>query len=630
MAYLNQIFTRLNINATNKYIQTEQTTHPIIQYIAIYNANFVDANAETTNELMTQILTFISTNDGDELEANKVEQLKLIGLVQAIEGFGSAFSTTEQGLKVIKSTKSCIIIKQIEGDFRLVCSVSTPENGIKQSAISHQMSHLLQRSYCFFKLANTSFQNILNNYNKDILKNLVNEHWGGFLNNYNSENFKSPNTVKWPNSLNHKGFLGFFPDNTIKKSSIDINYTTKGDIDQFCRHHLSLPQGIIISYFNKQVPKKYGLVYGNVYGSIQQESIPNIYNLLEYYDYHEKLTSDQFTKLNNEDLFSSPPSIKQNINQEIDLDPPGFLDSLNPINLTNALVILPLTSMNTMVNSWLKVPSYLNSVPEPYPVDDSEDANDKGCFIVGLIDGSIRRKLVYLTSVSGQELEYSLVIYNYKDCYITFIYESSVSELDNKDFYVQLQEIMYPIGKEIDSFNMDVETSISSLPKTINTLDEASGLDNDFFFVVYDKSQQQIMTSLPYPPLPINNVKELADINKSSLNIRKAIFYLHDQLLDLFFLENDKFFFTNDSVSEYFHKFNANKINDWMFYYLKYNDKFIIIIKNLNRRRRKHTPATSMVSAGSISQDDVNRGILESLGEDVKLWFDHFRITGDV
>lgn len=738
-SYLTQLVSQisnLGVNQdSNKYLQTHQDDTPKLKYITVFNPKYVSAKAETNQELIKQIMCFISLDElNDDSELNKVEQVKIIGLIQAIEGLSSSFgyqgSDSHDNVNSIKASKSIILVKRLEGDFKIACSVSIPLNGVKEAAINDQMIKLLHQSHQFFVILNTSLQNIIDNYGIEILQNLLKEHWMGFLKNYNSENFKFPPSVQWPNSLNYKGFLGFFDNhmhqNLYKQSSLDLSYNVKVEMDQLYKHPVSgtVPNGIIISHFDKSLPKTYGLVYcNNLYDDdiqdypIDKSSLIDIYNLLEYYDYHEKLNTSDLTKLSNHDLFSSPQSMKQNISFDVpesdeEEEQSGLLrssavaamDLLNPVNLTNNLMILPLSfTMNSMMNitqstyntidnsrNWLKIPSYFKfGSSEENEVDDDEYDDDEGSYLVGLVNNEgnerIQRKLVYLNTQLGdnkqEEREYLLVIYQKNHTYITLIYESSLTELDDPNFYTNLShEVMIPLTTSLQnviSGGAELEASVGSLTQSSNgmivngTIDQQ--LDSDFFFVIYDKTEGWIKSSLPYLPLPLENMSNLDQISKLQLNIRSAMFYLHDQLSDLFFFQNNnQQFFKNESMNEYFHKFNTNKINDWMFYYIKYQDKFIIIIKNQNHKQKasktkakmasisKQKAATQaaqatqpntepIVSHDSISintattmhsplvntSDKVNYQVnndfefIHNLGEDVKLWFENFQINGN-
>lgn len=107
-----------------------------------------------------------------------------------------------------------------------------------------------------------------------------------------------------------------------------------------------------------------------------------------------------------------------------------------------------------------------------------------------------------------------------------------------------------------------------------------------------------------------------------------ALYYLHDQLSNIF----QPTFFENQ-LHEFFHKFTSNKLNDWMFYYIKYQDKYIIIMKNKSKNTTS-TLTNNQLSASvppTIERSIVNRisegvldyaklGFLENLGDDVKYW----------
>lgn len=106
-------------------------------------------------------------------------------------------------------------------------------------------------------------------------------------------------------------------------------------------------------------------------------------------------------------------------------------------------------------------------------------------------------------------------------------------------------------------------------------------------------------------------------------------------------------------MNEFFHKFNSSKHFDWMFYYIKYNNRFIIIIKSRNRNHRITTkrnttaiPKKSNTLASSSSTTSANQqhrnlilhqitdyahlGFLNNLGDDVKLWLESFGLEGEV
>lgn len=698
-AYLSQLVDKIPLigadDTNNEYLRTIQGTTPKLKYITIFNPDYITGKGELNEELIKQVFCFITANvEGDGLEINKPEQIRTIGLIQALDGLPHDFLEQKTvGANVIHISKSTIIVKRLEGNFTIACSISMPEDGIKHEAINQQMIQLLNKSYVFFKFLNTSFANLVENYNIDILKNLMTEHWTGFLNNYNSENFKFPPTVKWPNSLNYGGFLGFFDtfndeSRTIfKKSSFELNYNMKYEIDQILDSsqyagHVG-PKGFIISCFDKSIPKKYGMIHCKTLfdddlqdNPILETSLIDLYNFLEYYDSHEKLDTRNLVKLSNDDLFSSPQVMKQNINIELTEEQEGetiernfirdstnyAIDILNPINLTNNLVVLPINyTMNSMMNlridsdtNWLKLPSYLRfGANLVVPDDDKADSQsqDQGRYLIGSVENTseastavniIERKLVYLKTqvkkgnkITHEELEFLLVVFGKNGLYMTLIFDSSASELDQLSFYETLRdEIIVPALDEINECmvsSANMNSSINSLPRSINGDVEAieSQIDSDFFFVIYDSQEKHVKSSLPFLPLPID-LEQVNQTDKSNLNIRSAMFYLHDQLLDLFFLQKTKFFGHN-GIKEYFHKFSTNKVNDWMFYYLSYETKYIIIMKNINHhvKKKKRVVSQSKTNSSILSTNALKLEFVDNLGDDVRLWFENFIISGD-
>lgn len=651
MSYLTLLVPKISFD--NAYLKSKQENTPKLHYLTIYNPEYIKGKGELDEELIDQIFCFISQ---DKLDA--VEQIKIIGLIQAMEGLCVEFGDKQSNYKIIKASNSTIMVKQLPNSFTLACSISMPENSIKQSAINHQMIQLLDMSYDFFKLLNTSFDNIISQYNVDILKNLMGEHWSSFFTSYNYESFKFPSTVKWSNSLNYMGFLGLFNNlqqsKLYKKSSLDTNYNLKYEIDKIIQNAPVTPKGVIISCFGKTMPKQYGLVFcDSVYDneledySIAKHDLIDIYKYLEYFDYHEKLNTVDLVRLSNEELFSSANNVKQNFNVQVDLEEledtesSFFRDSanyakdmLNPLTLTNNLVILPINfTVNSMMNmtiaepsSWLKIPSYLRFLANESELVEPSYELEAGHYIVGLVEKegvSIERKLVYLDTKTHQgqiEQEYLLVIYERNGITMTLVYDSSIPDLDDQEFYHNLKNsVIVPALDEVNESLSGIENLEASVGSLKSVSDKEKAGENRFFFVVYDQSENHIKSSLPYLPLPISQEEVLNSPDKSKLNIRSAMFYLHDQLLDLFFLQNTPFF-KEDGPKEYFHKFSTNKINDWMFYYVKYEEKYIIIIKNMNHNSRKK------MSQRSIGEEHPE--FLENLDDDIKVWFENFITHG--
>jgi hypothetical protein len=274
---------------------------------------------------------------------------------------------------------------------------------------------------------------------------------------------------------------------------------------------------------------------------------------------------------------------------------------------------------------WLTIPPILKQFTfggftEPQEQDEEPDEEIPGEYLIGLRTERnqqiIHKKLVYF-----DDKEYSLVIYSKDEVYITLIFDSTVDQLNNTQFYMDLkQNILDPSIEEITTTCIlgSINGSLGSL-KSLNKF-MSTPLDSDFFFVIYDVQQGWYKSSLPYL------------LTNSTMKLHNAMIYLHDKLTGLFIVKNNRDFFTeNNLMDEYFHKFTSNKSNDWMFYYIRHDSKVILIIKNLNR----HAKATKKVSpdeGGFISKftEGIHLGFLDILGEDVKSWLDVFGSNGEI
>ena len=164
--------------------------------------------------------------------------------------------------------------------------------------------------------------------------------------------------------------------------------------------------------------------------------------------------------------------------------------------------------------------------------------------------------------------EHQLVTYHKDDIYVTLVCESSDPKLDLSGFYKSLEtSLLNPIIEQIETVALGgsmLQTSVNS----IRSLYVPNDIDQDFYITCNPK-QRNFQSSLPYLP-------HLSNMNSDTLTKYQltALYYLHDQLSNIF----QPTFFENQ-LHEFFHKFTSNKLNDWMFYYIKYQDKYIIIMK---------------------------------------------------
>ena len=676
---MNNYFTKYipNIRLSNTVDSDDHTignstnSLPHINYIIIFNPTFVSPKAESDEELIKQIIVFLQGKDLPESQFSQIEQLKLIGLLRGIESLGESFSnsttstTTGKKPTILKSLDSSTVMIELESNYFLACNItiSSQINDQTVNGINQQLLKSIMQSQRYFELFNKSIDYTYNQYGINYLQDSLKSFWQNFLTMYNSQSIKIPisptSLINWFNGLNYQGFLGLLPYTQYKKSSIIINQQIREDIELFMNDNKSV-SGVLINYFNLKLPKRHGVVYMNTIGNkyIDNDGLIDIYNWLEYNQYHDNLSNlnNGGVLSSNLSVASSPPQEGENqdgntsdgtADTQFGFDVSLGLRVLNPVNLTNNLVISPInytvsTVMEgTQVSNWLAMPQFIKKLTvgddnetAELPPDQTADINENrseededdlsGEFIIGLqSDGSILRQVIYLKTTDSIYQEHQLVTYHKDDIYVTLVCESSDPKLDLSGFYKSLEtSLLNPIIEQIETVAMGgsmLQTSVNS----IRSLYVPNDIDQDFFYITCNPKQRNFQSSLPYLP-------HLSNMNSDTLTKYQltALYYLHDQLSNIF----QPTFFENQ-LHEFFHKFTSNKLNDWMFYYIKYQDKYIIIMKNKSKNTTS-TLTNNQLSASvppTIERSIVNRisegvldyaklGFLENLGDDVKYW----------
>lgn len=676
---MNNYFTKYipNIRLSNTVDSDDHTignstnSLPHINYIIIFNPTFVSPKAESDEELIKQIIVFLQGKDLPESQFSQIEQLKLIGLLRGIESLGESFSnsttstTTGKKPTILKSLDSSTVMIELESNYFLACNItiSSQINDQTVNGINQQLLKSIMQSQRYFELFNKSIDYTYNQYGINYLQGSLKSFWRNFLTMFNSQSITIPisptSSINWFNGLNYQGFLGLLPYTQYKKSSIIINQQIREDIELFMNHNKSV-SGVLINYFNLKLPKRHGVVYMNTIGNkyIDNDGLIDIYNWLEYNQYHDNLSNlnNGGVLSSNLSVASSPPQEGENqdgnasdgtTDTQFGFDVSLGLRVLNPVNLTNNLVISPInytvsTVMEgTQVSNWLAMPQFIKKLTvgddnetAELPPDQTADINENrseededdlsGEFIIGLqSDGSILRQVVYLKTTDSTYQEHQLVTYHKDDIYVTLVCESSDPKLDLSGFYKSLEtSLLNPIIEQIETVAMGgsmLQTSVNS----IRSLYVPNDIDQDFFYITCNPKQRNFQSSLPYLP-------HLSNMNSDTLTKYQltALYYLHDQLSNIF----QPIFFENQ-LHEFFHKFTSNKLNDWMFYYIKYQDKYIIIMKNKSKNTTS-VLTNNQLSASvppTIERSIVNRisegvldytklGFLENLGDDVKYW----------
>lgn len=685
---------------------SDTATVPEINYITLFNPTWVDNHDESLENLSKQILFFITPGPDDEpilvddqQARKKGEQLNVVGLLRGSWSLAQEFGKPSSSMRVLLSG-AAIVVVEIQKDFYIACSVALPTSlSERHEIVRVQIESLIQTAHRTFKLLNPPFEKLKEIYGVAGMCGYVSEYWKQFMANFNDASRVQfgPKLLGWPNRMNHRGFFQVLPHNSFRKSSVKVPDSLRTDLEDLISDFVLQPAGYFVVNYNSAMPKKCGVIYSKCdWGGVEidQEAVADLFNLLDFLEYHVALVTDRlsgrnlfshlFDQLNTTNVELSDDEDDDNASHShFNLNPAAAIELLHPVNITNNLVIQPLsTTVHTTVNglrtlglavnqqlpaapSWWSLGGFGASEP-PNPVVEQNDVaskDDSGAFILGANgDEMVTRLLIYLPTTtkttanteeeSSEEIttevrEYLLVLYAHDGIVQGFIYDSAHELLSQRAFYEDLkwdvcEQTMGIIHEcfQMSSGAIGLNTSISSLPNPLMTIitgklvesqtPQYEDIDSDFFFIIYDTHEHSYQTSLPYLPNSVPVVD--GEAVKVAQSFNNAIFHLHDQLTDHFVVKSAGRIFTEASVvNEHLHKFSSNKSNNWLFYSIRHKNKAIVIIRNYNtKHKHSNKPKTIAKPEGEgllnqISEsvhDYASLGFLDTLGEDVKVWLE--------
>ncbi|KAI5952222.1 CCZ1 [Candida margitis] len=631
---------RTSLNSTEN-VETLNSGEPgQIKYIAIIDTSseVPGTKDESDAELDKKLIVFVSGDSQVEISSNV--KIRLAGLMQGVYAFSSEFiasSKPEEKVKrpmVISAASESFVAIQIEESYSLICSIAS-NDGI----VLKQLQFILNQQHVFFQLFHKSLSTMKEEAGAEVLQNVSSQWWSGFLSKYN-QNLTTRN-IKWPNMFNYLGFNSIIMEG-YKKSSISMSNRVKDEFRKLILEEELIPHGLIVGCFTPAT-KKLGLIHvQSLKEEVELQSLIDVYRWMEF-DYITQTENDESAGHNGD---------TETVTEE------DAMNFLNPMNLTNNLVVSPWNKMSNMIRSgsvtdatnasenssqtnstsvrpWLSMANVFGTSSEPSNstnevVSDSDDRQESlnsgedvfGRFLHGMQrDRSILRKLVYLpskkddsdvaTNKSSLESEYQLVTYFHDDIYITLVYDSSdTTRLDDAQFYSHLAStILEPLREEVVQYQA---STLGTSTTSMNTLNLAT-IDGNFLYTVFDFKHMHYTSSIPLV-LYQNDDKYPTIVN------------IHDQLIKI----SENFDFT---AHEFYHKFTLGNKHDWMSYIIKYGTKLIVIIKN-NSKNNGYANGGGGGGGGTIPPEDrtmVNQiaglvsdyaslGFLENLGDDVKYW----------
>lgn len=632
--YLPSFRSSLNSNETSEHVEALDSVGPgQIKYIAVIDvsSDVRGTKEELDSELNKKLITFVHGDTLAEISSNV--KIRLAGLMQGVYAFSLEFITPSKAGKkakkpmVIRSEGESFVVVQIEETYNLICSIASSDK-----TVTKQLQYILNQQHVFFKLFHKTLTTINKEPGVDVLRDLSTQWWSKFLFEYNLK--LTTREIKWPNTLNYMGFNTFIMEG-YKKSSISIPKRVKDEFRNLILDEELIPHGLIINSF-APAAKKLGLIHvQSMTNKLEIQSLINVYNLMEF----EYIM--QATNRRNVDDGDESGKVQEEVM--------GFM---NPMNLTNNLVVQPWNKMSDMIRggsttdtidgnenmprlnskasrSWLSMPNVFGNSSESgssiAPLPDLEDGRESvnlheetfSRFLYGIqLDHSISRKLVYLPTKEAEsdasekrvvESEYQLVTYFHEDIYITLIYDSlEASHLDDSGFYQHLSSTIFePLQEEIVQYQ---SSTLGTSTNSMTTLNLAN-IDNSFLYTVFDFKHMNYTSSIPL----------ILDHNSEKY---PTIVNIHDQLIKI----SENFDFT---AHEFYHKFALGNKHDWMSYIIKYGAKLIVIIKN-NSKNSGNTisdvgniPPEERTMVNQITglvSDYASLGFLDNLGDDVKYW----------
>lgn len=614
---------------------------PQIRYLSIFNTSWAGPD-ESEDSILQQVVVF------DSADANFSQKsiLNTVSLICGAQALSDELGGT--GSANVKVKGGAIVTVKVEGEFVIAVFVALPSSGSSRCGIILcQLRALLAQFYDYFVIQNRPFLEFEKHYGRDHLKEQLTSHWRTFRENYDiSANTPwGPKGLHWLNRLNPQGMFTMLPPGSYRKLTIKVVDLQQSEMHEILKLMSPQPHGVLVASINPKVLKHAGVIYQkcDLLEPIEKTSILQIYRQIELYACLGVLTPERlcgrtpfsglFGDLSHDSLLVMDQDDDTASVAEFSLDPRLAIELLHPVTLTNTLLILPLSS--TVSGLRLLGQSVGDQMPffrKPAPAEIPVVEESTSFYLAGANGDDTTRLLVHLpTEVSPGKFvdrEYSVVVHLDQEILVAFIYDSSLEELSQPGFYLDLEEgALSSIGELIAesatfaSGGANLMNSISSLPRPIKNIveEKTTEIDAGFFYIIYDHTEHSFQTSLPY--LPVGSTTN----DPLQWAVKAALFHLHDKLTEHFVLKNGgQVFQDNGIINEHLYKFTSNKRNDWLFYAIRHRKKSIIVIRNYNSKHKKPPSEGVLRLLADSVYDYANLGFLDNLGDDVRLWLENF------
>lgn len=610
-------------------------TLPSLEYLAIINEN-CDSSLQDSHH----ILCFCAANQQD---FPPPKQKLVISTLRGIHSFASEFSADDSSVSVVKSLTGSILSIKIEPGFNLFTLVTQDPQctGGQANLVMQAMTRILQDAHHLFAMHNTSLKCLTEQYSHAIVCKSLDQFYGGLLASINA---------KSTHRLDYKGFLGLLgAAYSYKESNVSLDHESAAAISSIFERSTNSPCGMVIANFSKALVKKYGalaLRSGRGQRAVSKSSLVGVYNWLESLDISGKLDTATLTDIDNAQMFNAgkagdPSSDAQN---EYTLQSPDTTTSTTtnqqgityhtlinlPVNATMSTVASGLDLVarggDSMWTGVLGLSSAFKNLYQGATVIPSESQSqsptdaliaadeDRGKFLIGFVSSSgknvVYRKMIHVDDTQCQQCPYHVVIYVRQRVMVALLYDVEQASLllDFQFYHNLVDQHLLPISTYISMCILRPSADENYSLGLSRFSNGSRRNETNFFYIIFNTAESSFQTGLGYLRWP-----------KST----SVISGLHDQLTSIFALPRYSQFFGNPQMTELFHKFTGNDSVNWLFYFIKHQNRQIIIIeKQQDRKERSSSLALNHMDVtdqeGGLAYPRL--GFLENLGGDVRQW----------
>ncbi|ODV87164.1 hypothetical protein CANARDRAFT_21134 [[Candida] arabinofermentans NRRL YB-2248] len=634
----------VNRNGSNSSLngsQAGENTPPHLLYFTIVNPNLIDGNAEDTETLLQQIVTYINFEHHREVTDN--EKIKRIGIIQGLNDFSLKFlsspSSIGSNLTHIDTDKSRIIVGRFEGEYWFICGFRFAKIGgtyvQRGLALPEYLINELKQGYKLWRLNHGSFK--FNQKNADF-KEDVGRWWKIWLNN----RFEFDCNF----NLNDKGFLNLIDGYRASSVQMPVGFhdNLKNKITSFIDSNKDLKEVFILNT-NWTPSKNFGVIHINDTDScVAKESLVDLINYLERLDSSFGLSTYSLTLDNLPSLKSYMMNLKRlnsiatdgtllersllqpaiflhetisahvfdpfnmayntvsSITSSV-MNPSRLLPRMNILGVGTAAPTAPAMEQDLVVDGRPTTGNTLETTTSKTSIDRvlSGQTKKTGNYLLGNTkDESIVSKKYHMkVPDSDEDQVYDIVIYETNGILFGLLFEDNCQSLQDLAFYKVLEQQMDEIFE--DYFKDLIFSQLKDLELNFKAIKQPR-----FHYIVHDTQMKSYKTSLPNIPEDeeLKSLKVAASEQQALFNYvsgnRSQLINLNINLLA--YLTNDTKLLSLENAE------NLTKLNKnwWCLFKALDRGKNLILLKKFNYNEL----------------DFDSNDMINTLGDDVTEWYE--------